>query len=930
MADLSKLSREDLQLIADKKFDQISPEALAALKVETPIGEPSTFDKFAYAYESADTDIGNAFTYLSSEFPIGKVGFSFEEGFTYTPPEEFYGEDYMKASPDTRRQVIARAKELELQAKYPEASQQEGMGGAAGIAGTIIGSLMSPTTLIPVSKAYQGYKGLAAVGAAFGAEYNVLEQLAKTGEVDPVQLAGATAVGAIAAPATSAVIKGLTPASRKALIERRSPEAKMRASEQFDEIENIVYEQAANGVTDLQQIKTVVQNRMGLDDAGIDDILIKSDRKIRIPSRQQADAVIAAKAKNIAPSSATGGWKMGEDFLGVVATGVKNISPKAHSLLVKTEYDIAQDTQKYAQQIKPLTDILDKITGNDLKAVSRDLANGNFDDALSVMRRYSVNGDEAFTETRRVLKEIHTRLKDEAGYNDIGDIENYFPRQLKNYKKFLESLGLKERTKLDNALRARAKELKLKSAEDIPPEDRANIINQIMRGVPTRLVDNRQGFVKSRAVGIIDDKLIEQYQDPKTALNTYIMKAVSDIHKRKFFGRGKNAKDKGVREINLQESIGGYVDDAIKKGEMASGYADRLAELLEARFGLGEASAGKINSAMRNIGYMSTLGNPFSALTQIGDLGMSIYANGLRNTIGSMLGKKNIDLSELGLDKVIAQELGTVGTTAKLLDKTLGAVGFKAIDRLGKNTLINSSFRKFSNMAKSDKGVESLRKKYGYMLEDEFANTVADLRAGNITDNVKLMLFSELSDIQPISLSQMPLNYLKNPNGRIFYSLKTFAIKQLDVLRRDIIQQYKAGNTGEAAKNLTAYMTIIPMMGATVDEAKDFLRGQGAEVNDIPDNYIENLFKVFGGSQYVMEKYVDKGQVGSAVGEIVAPPTDWINAIGEDVWKIANGDFVGEESKAMRELPVIGKVWYNFFGGGMEKAIEFEEKRRAN
>jgi len=216
------------------------------------------------------------------------------------------------------------------------------------------------------------------------------------------------------------------------------------------------------------------------------------------------------------------------------------------------------------------------------------------------------------------------------------------------------------------------------------------------------------------------------------------------------------------------------------------------------------------------------------------------------------------------------------------------------------------------------------------MLEDEFANTVADLRAGNITDNVKLMLFSELSDIQPISLSQMPLSYLKNPNGRIFYSLKTFAIKQLDVLRRDIIQQYKTGNTGEAAKNLTAYMTIIPMMGATVDEAKDFLRGQGAEVNDIPDNYIENLFKVFGGSQYVMEKYVDKGQVGSAIGEIVAPPTDWINAIGEDIWKIANGDFVGEESKAMRELPVIGKVWYNFFGGGMEKAIEFEEKRRAN
>jgi len=123
-------------------------------------------------------------------------------------------------------------------------------------------------------------------------------------------------------------------------------------------------------------------------------------------------------------------------------------------------------------------------------------------------------------------------------------------------------------------------------------------------------------------------------------------------------------------------------------------------------------------------------------------------------------------------------------------------------------------------------------------------------------------------------------------------------------------------------------MTIIPMMGATVDEAKDFLRGQGMSAEDMPDNYVENLFKVFGGSQYVMDKYVSKGQVGSALGEVIAPPLDWINAISEDVWKIMNGEFEGGESKIARELPIIGDVWYNFFGGGMEKAIEFEQKRR--
>jgi hypothetical protein len=519
-------------------------------------------------------------------------------------------------------------------------------------------------------------------------------------------------------------------------------------------------------------------------------------------------------------------------------------------------------------------------------------------------------------------------MKDEAGYTDIGEIENYFPRLVKSYDDFLKSINKEQQTKLQRALKVKAKELGLKSAKDVPEEDRINIINQIMRGHNPIVADNRLGFTKGRAVGQIDDKLIEQYQDPKTAINSYIMKAVSDINKRKFLGRGNNVTDAGVRRVNLDKSVGSYVDEAIKRGELAEADSDRLADLISARFGLGEQSAGQISGTLRNIGYMTTLGNPFSALTQIGDLGMSVYMNGMRNTIAGMLGKRNVSLEDIGINNMVAQELATVGKTAKLLDKTLGAVGFKALDKLGKTTFINSAYKRFTNLAKSDKGIAELRKKYGGMLGEEFKSTVTDLRAGNVTDNVKLMLYNELAGVQPINLSQVPLAYLNNPNGRIFYSLKTFAIKQLDVMRRDIVQEFNSGNQKKAAENLVAYMTIIPMMGATVDETKDFLRGQGMSAEDMPDNYIENLFKVFGGSQYVMDKYVSKGQVGSALGETIAPPLDWINAIGEDVWKTMNGEFVGEESKALRELPVIGDVWYNFFGGGLEKAIQFEQKRR--
>ena len=44
----------------------------------------------------------------------------------------------------------------------------------------------------------------------------------------------------------------------------------------------------------------------------------------------------------------------------------------------------------------------------------------------------------------------------------------------------------------------------------------------------------------------------------------------------------------------------------------------------------------------------------------------------------------------------------------------------------------------------------------------------------------------------PINSTEMPLKYLKHPNGRVFYMLKTFTIKQFDVMRRDGIHLMKA------------------------------------------------------------------------------------------------------------------------------------------
>ncbi len=937
MADFSTLSLADRQAIANKDIASVSPAGLAFLQenystaprassqtqtepVGVPDSQPSAAERFAYQFRKADTDVSNAATYLESRFPLGRISVSLSGGINYQSPEELYGPAFMEASPDVRRQVLVRAREMSLAQQYPELAAQDNLGGAAGVTGMIVGSLMSPTTLIPISKAYQGYKATAAIGAAFGAEYSALDQLAKQGEIDPVELAGAAGIGAIAAPATSAVIKALTPASRRSLLGRNIPEEKREAEESFTMIQNLVDDLSAKGVQPGAPMQEAILSYTALTPEKLDDILIKSDRKLRVHSQQTAQDILAVRAmqEGQTPMATSRGF---EKILGILSTNIERISPKAHAALLKHDFNVGQETHAYRSLVKPFVDAVRKTSSNEQAALNSMMLNGDYSGIESILSRYSPDAKTHVAAIRNVFDDIASRLKNEAGYKGFEPIENYFPRIVNDYDGLLKSLDRERRTLLENALRLKAKEAGLSSVKDLPALDRAAITNSVLRGYKFNLVDGKLSFTKQRVLENILPSMEKFYAKPLDAMSIYLERATKDINTRKFFGRGNATK--AARSKNLSESIGSYIDEAIQSGEMKYQDVERLRDLFDVRFGVGEQSSPKIIQNLRNIGYSTTIANPLSTLTQIGDLGMSVYVNGFKNTFASLAGKKYFNTSDLGIDDIASTELASVGSTAKFLNAALTASGFKRMDRLGKDTLINSSYRKAVNMAKSDAGIKKLRDKYGKVFEGEFASLVSDLNNGKLSDNVKLMLYSELADVQPISLSQMPEGYLRSPSGRILYMLKTFSIKQLDVLRKDVVQNIKKGNYAEAGKNAAAYLTIMPMMGATVQETKDFLLGRGGNPEDIiKDNYIENIFKTFGSSEYVMNNYVSKGRIIPAIGEMIAPPLDWIDAIGTDIYKAQKGEFVGEESKIMAQLPGVGRLWYNFFGGGMEKAIE--------
>ena len=125
----------------------------------------------------------------------------------------------------------------------------------------------------------------------------------------------------------------------------------------------------------------------------------------------------------------------------------------------------------------------------------------------------------------------------------------------------------------------------------------------------------------------------------------------------------------------------------------------------------------------------------------------------------------------------------------------------------------------------------------GVLGKDNFVNMVAAIRTGRKTDDVGYYLFSELSEVQPISLSQMPVKYLTAKEGKIFYALKSFALKQFDFARKKILREIGRGKFKSAFKNTLVLSAYLGGSQTATKQLQKLLVGSPEEIK------IENMPK---------------------------------------------------------------------------------------
>lgn len=614
-----------------------------------------------------------------------------------------------------------------------------------------------------------------------------------------------------------------------------------------------------------------------------------------------------------------------DEFLTPISTRLDNINPSLKYAERKFEEGIHQRDYQYKKQVDPWLNQKKRMSKADNRALDIAEKNGDVDEIKKLVGKYHLG--EAYAAKRAALDSLEKDAL-EVGY-EFGHIDNFSPRKVKDVKGFMTALR-GDKGRWGPISKAIDDEAKKRGLPLLTEADQAEVANNVIRGYGDRLTNSAPGALKARKFDKIPEEYLKFYKHSDDALLDYIDTVVNATEKRRFLGKhmpGSSWSDAAgsLGEVRTMEGIGNYVTDLVRRGEIKPWQESEVINILQAR--LVQKPGFDAIKAYKSLAYIDTMGSPISAVTQIGDLAFSAYKNGYFNTIRHAFTPKRVKMEDVGIHKVAA-EFGDRGKLNKAVDKVFTLTGLNAIDRLGKETLLNSSLEEFQRKVRptAPKGTQAYsnwKKRYdafGKDLVDMFGveapKVVEDLARGRVTENVKFLLLNRLLDFQPVALSEVPAGYLKNPNGRLLYMLKTFTIKQIDVFRREAFREIARGNVAQGLGNLTRLGGAFMLFNAGADEIKDLMLGRETSLSDMA---IDNALRAVGVNKFaIYDARRNKDLVKSAM-MMALPPTKLLRAAYTDVEKMYEGKFDLQKAESWQSVPVVGKFYYWWFGGGAEK-----------
>lgn len=614
-----------------------------------------------------------------------------------------------------------------------------------------------------------------------------------------------------------------------------------------------------------------------------------------------------------------------------ISTRIKKISKGVATRLSKAGFKEGIEIAKGAKKIEPFQEKFKNLDTNKQGVFWGNVLNGNFNEAGKIAKAGGF--EKEFNDVKGWLNEMLKKAQD-AGI-DVRGMENYFPRLITDSAGLADYIRTTYRGKTDGGVVSKIVDSFITKKGVKPTEaEIEEALNKAVRGFGggnNKAFISGTPFEKERLIKEIPPEMLRFYADPITSLLRYNEVMNRNIEMRKFFG--KNVKVLPNGEYDLLDTVGSYI--LKEKPNITADEAKELSDMLVARFAI--LPANTIVKNAKELIYITQMNQFLSAVTQLGDILPSMYINGVMPTLKAMFKKKGIKMGDAGLDRVSA-EIENAGDLAKAVEKIFKWSQITRVDRFGKETFLNSAFdnlkrdaKIFGKTGKDNKSIQYLRD----VLGDEADAAIKLLRdnpeKAMQDENVLFALYNKLSRVQPISLSEVPEMYLKHPNGRIFYALKTWTLKMFDTVRTEGIEQAMSKNPkvrDEGIKNLASLVTLLTLSGVATGSIKDFINGK--EFNPT-DNAVGSLLQIAGLNRYLFnEANVARGDISGWTGIVIPGQYIASDAI-KDVAGLVTGksEFKYEDLNMMKYLPLLGRPAYNRFGKGAKSNTKKKGKSRS-
>lgn len=337
---------------------------------------------------------------------------------------------------------------------------------------------------------------------------------------------------------------------------------------------------------------------------------------------------------------------------------------------------------------------------------------------------------------------------------------------------------------------------------------------------------------------------------------------------------------------------------------------------------------------VRSLGYVGTIANPYGALMNVHDLFNASFELGVGNVLKALFSRGGIRFSaeDVGLGRQVFGEfirratkgdpkLGSpfiekmVKGSEDLLQWSMNASGFAGLDKFGKGRIMGASF----NKAKQDIARGDFDTKWqNSFSRGELDQLKRDIAANNTSSElVRDLVMFDLFRLQPINPAAQTSFGLANPNARLFYMLKGFAIKQFDLLEDRIYREWVNGNKKQALTNAMKYLVISGGGYGLVNEARQVIKGEAPDPKEAAYGAFYQIgsvltFGAMGANDYGYAKFMEDPIHAMALNTMPPIGATLPAAALEDISDaVRKGDVIPDET--IYALPVVGKTLKGVF-----------------